>query len=92
MQLVGARSFIRRPFLWQAILQGVISTIIGMFILVTVFYASNNMFDTFEITFSRGSFLILASSLLMLGIFITVLSTWFALNKYLRMSLDDLYS
>ena len=93
MQLVGAKgSFIRRPFLWQAILQGVISTIIGMFILVTVFYASNNMFDTFEITFSRGSFLILASSLLMLGIFITVLSTWFALNKYLRMSLDDLYS
>ena len=93
MQLVGAKgSFIRRPFLWQAILQGVISAIIGMFILVTVFYASNNMFDTFEITFSQGSFLILASSLLTLGIFITVLSTWFALNKYLRMSLDDLYS
>ena len=93
MQLVGAKgSFIRRPFLWQAILQGIISAIIGMFILVTVFYASNNMFDTFEITFSQGSFLILALSLLILGIFITVLSTWFALNKYLRMSLDDLYS
>lgn len=93
MQLVGAKgSFIRRPFLFQAILQGVISAIIGMFILVTVFYASNNMFDTFEITFSQGSFLILALSLLILGIFITVLSTWFALNKYLRMSLDDLYS
>ena len=93
MQLVGAKgSFIRRPFLWQAILQGVISAIIGMFILVTVFYASNNMFDTFEITFSQGSFVVLALSLLTLGIFITVLSTWFALNKYLRMSLDDLYS
>ena len=93
MQLVGAKgSFIRRPFLLQAILQGLISAIIGMFILVTVFYASNNMFDTFEITFSQESFIVLASSLLMLGIFITVLSTWFALNKYLRMSLDDLYS
>ncbi|MDB3905268.1 permease-like cell division protein FtsX [Crocinitomicaceae bacterium] len=93
MQLVGAKgSFIRQPFLLQAILQGVISAIIGMFILVSVFYASNNVFDTFEITFSQGSFIILASSLLGLGIFITVLSTWFALNKYLRMSLDDLYS
>ena len=93
MQLVGAKgSFIRQPFLLQAVLQGVISAIIGMFILVSVFYASNNVFDTFEITFSQGSFIILASSLLGLGIFITVLSTWFALNKYLRMSLDDLYS
>ena len=93
MQLVGAKgSFIRQPFLLQAILQGVISAIIGMFILVSVFYASNNVFDTFEITFSQSSFIILASSLLGLGIFITVLSTWFALNKYLRMSLDDLYS
>lgn len=93
MQLVGAKgSFIRQPFLLQAVLQGVISAIIGMFILVSVFYASNNVFDTFEITFSQGSFIILASSLLGLGIFITVLSTWFALNKYLRMSIDDLYS
>lgn len=93
MQLVGAKgSFIRQPFLLQAVLQGVISAIIGMFILVSVFYASNNVFDTFEITFSQSSFIILASSLLGLGIFITVLSTWFALNKYLRMSLDDLYS
>ena len=93
MQLVGAKgSFIRRPFLIQAILQGVFSAIIGMFILLSVFYASNNVFDTFEITFSQNSFVILASCLLVLGIFITVLSTWFALNKYLRMSLDDLYS
>ncbi len=92
-QLVGAKgSFIRRPFLFQAVLQGVFSSIIGMFILVSVFYASNNVFDTFEITFSQNSFIILASCLLFLGIFITVLSTLFALNKYLRMSLDDLYS
>ena len=93
MQLVGAKSsHIRRPFLLQAILQGVFSAIIGMFILVSVFYASNNIFDTVEITFSQNSFMILTSCLLILGIFITVLSTWFALNKYLRMSLDDLYS
>ena len=60
MQLVGAKgSFIRRPFLLQALLQGVISAIIGMFILVSVFYTSNNVFDTFEITFSENSFIIL---------------------------------
>jgi len=93
MQLVGAKGgFIRRPFLFQAVIQGVISAIFGMFLLVLVFYTSNNIFDTFEITFSQESFVMLAIALLSLGIFMTVLSTWFALNKYLRMSIDDLYS
>lgn len=93
MQLVGAKGgFIRRPFLFQAIIQGVLSAIFGMFLLVVVFYTSNNIFDTFEITFSQESFVMLAIALLSLGIFMTVLSTWFALNKYLRMSIDDLYS
>ena len=93
MQLVGAKGgFIRRPFLLQAVLQGVLSAVFGMFLLVLVFYTSNNIFDTFEITFSQESFIMLALALLSLGIFMTVLSTWFALNKYLRMSTDDLYS
>jgi len=93
MQLVGAKGrFIRRPFLFQAVIQGVLSAIFGMFLLVVVFYASNNIFDTFVITFSQESFVMLAIALLSLGIFMTVLSTWFALNKYLRMSIDDLYS
>jgi cell division transport system permease protein len=78
--------------LFQAVIQGVLSAIFGMFLLVVVFYASNNIFDTFEITFSQESFVMLAIALLSLGIFMTVLSTWFALNKYLRMSIDDLYS
>ena len=93
MQLVGAKgSFIRRPFIVQAIIQGVLSAIFGLFLLVLVFYTSNNIFDTFEITFSRDSFIVLAGTMLTLGIFMTVMSTWFALNKYLRMSIDDLYS
>ena len=93
MQLVGAKgSFIRRPFIVQAIIQGVLSAIFGLFLLVLVFYTSNNIFDTFEISFSRDSFIVLAGSMLTLGIFMTVMSTWFALNKYLRMSIDDLYS
>ena len=93
MQLVGAKgSFIRRPFIVQAIIQGVLSAIFGLFLLVLVFYTSNNIFDTFEISFSRDSFIVLAGSMLTLGIFMTVMSTLFALNKYLRMSIDDLYS
>lgn len=92
MQLVGAKpSYIRKPFLVQAIFQGAVSAIIGLGLLMTLFYALNNTLDAFEISYSLQSFLLLTGSLLIIGIVITLISTWFALNKYLRMKLDDLY-
>lgn len=92
MQLVGATSkYIRRPFLWQAIGMGVVSGIIAMALLFVLFYALNNLIDSIEISYDIQTFLMLLVSLLTLGIIITLISTWFALNKYLRMKLDDLY-
>ena len=92
MQLVGATSrFIRRPFLLQAILQGVVSSVIGMALLMTLFYALDNILKTIEIPFEFMTFLVLFLAMLGIGIIITWISTWFALNKYLRMKLDDLY-
>lgn len=92
MQLVGATSgYIRKPFLLQAVGIGIISGIIGMALLFALFYALNNILDSIEITYDITSFLLLLSSLLTIGIVITLISTWFALNKYLRMKLDDLY-
>ena len=92
MQLVGATgSYIRKPFLWQAVLQGVVSAIIGLALLLTVFYAWNNVLISFEISYTLTTFMLLVFSLISIGIFMTLLSTWLALNKYLRMKLDDLY-
>lgn len=92
MTLVGATSsHIRRPFLIAAIFQGLISAIVSLFILVSVFFALNNVMETIEITFSWQVLLLLSGSLVFLGILITLVSTWFALNKYLRMKLDNLY-
>jgi cell division transport system permease protein len=92
MQLVGATSkFIRRPFLIQSMFQGAVSAIIGMALLMTLFYALNNTLETIEIPFEFSTFIILFASILSLGIIISLISTWFALNKYLRMKLDDLY-
>jgi cell division transport system permease protein len=92
MQLVGAtHRFIRKPFLMQSILQGLISAVIGMGLLVTLFYALNNLLESVEISYNLISFITLFGSLLGIGVIITYISTWFALNKYLRMKLDDLY-
>jgi cell division transport system permease protein len=92
MQLVGATSgFIRKPFLTQAIVQGVVSALVGMALLVSLFYTINNLVDSVEIAFQVQTLLILFTALLVIGIIITLVSTWVALNKYLRMKLDDLY-
>lgn len=92
MQLVGATSmYIRKPFLGQALFQGLLSALIGLALLLTVFYGLNNLLETVQIAYTLESFLILISSLFVIAVFITMISTWFALNKYLRMKLDDLY-
>jgi cell division transport system permease protein len=92
MQLVGATpAYIRRPFLVRSLFNGIISAIIGLALLMTLFFALNNSLDTIEITYSLNSFILLCTSLLSIGVVISVVSTWFALNKYLRMKLDDLY-
>ena len=92
MQFVGAKgSFIRRPFLYQAFLQGIVSAIFGISLLLTLFYIIQNYFEILEISYSLQMFAILCAALIFLGVFITFISTWFALNKYLKMKLDDLY-
>ena len=92
MQLVGAtHAYIRRPFLLQSIFQGFVSAVIGMALLMTLYFALNNVLDTIEISYDLIGLLILFGSILSIGIIITFVSTWFALNKFLRMKLDDLY-
>jgi cell division transport system permease protein len=92
MQLVGAKSsFIRKPFLLNAIFQGIMSTIIGTALLLGVFYALSNYMELITLTYDLETLLLLFGSLLTIGIIISLFSTWFALNKYLRKKLDDLY-
>ena len=92
MQLVGATSrYIRRPFIWQAIGMGVISAVIGMAILLVLVFALENILSTYQISFDLQLFAEIFGLIVVSGIIITMVSTYFALNKYLRMKLDDLY-
>jgi len=62
-----------------------------MAFLMTVFFALNNVLDIIEIDMKLMDVLLLFASLLIIGCLLTIVSTWFALNKYLRAKLDDLY-
>ncbi len=92
MQLVGATGgFIRKPFILHAIFQGFISSLIGLSMAMTVFYALDNTIDTVEFTYNVSSFVLLSCSIFAVGLFLTVFSTWLALNNYLRKKIDALY-
>lgn len=92
MQLVGAtRSFIRKPFLFKSILHGIYGASIAItLVMMTLFWAERQLEDIVQLTDLKLIY-ILCAVLLFIGIIINVISTFFAVNKFLKLKTDDLY-
>ena len=92
MQLVGAtKNFIRRPFLLFAALHGLIAAFIAIIILlVTLMYARKEIPEIIILN-NPTEFGFVFLLLMLIGIFITGLSTWFAVSRYLRLKSYNLY-
>lgn len=96
MQLVGAKNgFIKKPFISNAVFQGFFSGIIAILIFIGASYLVGQ-YDSFfkEIIFSPQNIkvnLILFTGTILLGIFISFISTSFSVNRYLKVSMDKLY-
>ena len=92
MQLVGAtRSFIRRRFVAKGILHGIYGAIIACFMLLALFFSYQVELKDFINFQDSTSLILLVASIFLFGIFITGLSTYFAVNKFLRMKFDQLF-
>lgn len=92
MHLVGATAaFIRRPFLTRAVLLGLIASTVANILLVLLLYAANKQIETLVKLQEPLSIFMLLGLILVLGVLISFMSTYRAINKYLNMSLDDLY-
>ncbi|WP_320168296.1 permease-like cell division protein FtsX [Mangrovibacterium marinum] len=92
MKLVGAtRSYIRRPFVVRTVSYGLLGGLLANFViwaLVLTFYDSlQNFVDTSQIDALGITFVVTLLS----GLIISWLSTYFAVNKYLRMSYNELF-
>lgn len=92
MQLVGAtRWFIQRPFLFRAAGYGILGGIIASILLwLATNYAHQKIADL-KILHREEEFMMLVGGLLVAGIILVVISTLISIQKYLRMSLDELY-
>jgi cell division transport system permease protein len=92
MQLVGAtQSFIRRPFMWKGMLNGVYSALIAYcMLIVLIHFAETQMPDLRQLN-DANTYYLLAGMVLFLGILISAVSTFFALSRYLRLHSDELH-
>jgi len=92
MQLVGAsRGFIRSPFILKAILQGGISALFASALLLILISWLQQQF-TGIVYFKDPVFMIfLIAGIFLVGVLITSLSTFFAVNRQLNAKLDKLY-
>lgn len=92
MQLVGAtKNFIRKPFILVAALHGLIASFIAIIILLGVLYYTQRELPEIVILRNYTEFGMVFIAMVTIGIFITAISTWFAVSRYLRLKIYDLY-
>ena len=95
MRLVGATSwFIRRPFIRTHVLCGLIASLLALMALAAIVYGA--MSKGLVTVMSEGllhpvPLMILVGSVVSLGILIPALAAWYACDRYLGRSVDDLY-
>lgn len=92
MKLVGASwGFIRRPFMNQALLIGVIAAIMAIAVLGGLFYGLYYYEPNIVAVISWRELAITAGAVLLFGIIITAACSYISVNRFLRMSAGELY-
>ncbi len=92
MQLVGATGgFIRRPFLWSGVIQGMYAAFIAIIFLGVILYFSQKELPELVNLQDLSLIITLFCFVMITGVLLTYLSTWFAVKKYLRAKADQLY-
>lgn len=93
MQLVGAtRSFIRAPFIGRAALQGLFAALIAILMLVGGLFFLKGEFSQMFALFPLESLLRVMSIMLVSGIGICCISTYFMVNRLVSYDRDLIYS
>lgn len=92
MQLVGAtQGFIRKPFVTRGIIQGLISGVIANILLILVLFWAQRQIPELNALHDLRLFLSLLALVILTGIFLTWISTYLAVRKYLKIRTDELY-
>ncbi len=92
MQMVGAtKAFIRKPFVTRSIILGVIGSVLAIFALIGVLIYVSTNFPALDIFKDQLLTILVLLGVLVLGILITWIGTYFATQRFLNLRTDDLY-
>ena len=92
MQLVGAKkSFIRKPFIINNMLLGLISSLISLSALSYLIFEVDRQFPELNIFNQTNELVFIYSTVIMFGIIISGLSTFFATQRYLNLKTNANY-
>ena len=92
MKLVGATpGFIRRPFMIYNMVSGLFAAILAILMLMGALYYLQQELSGFIDLLNTDALLLVFAAVLILGIMLSLIATFFAVNKYLRMGVDKLY-
>jgi cell division transport system permease protein len=92
MQMVGAtRNFIARPLTMRAVLNGAIAALVAIGLIYGLMLLSEYFLPYLRDLRDNSKVVVLFGFLILLGISITLFSTYRSVVKYLKMKLDELY-
>jgi cell division transport system permease protein len=89
---VGASwGFIRRPFIRQGLLVGVLASVLAIAVLAGCVYALYTYEPNIQNIITWVELAITAGAVLLFGILITVICSWISVGKFLRMTAGEMY-
>ncbi len=92
MKLVGASwGFIRRPFIKQAIVLGIVAAIIALIVLAAGLYFLFRFDPEVKEVLTWQVMAITGIAVLLAGVIITTICSWLSVNKFLKMKAGELY-
>ncbi|MBZ9652370.1 cell division protein FtsX [Psychroflexus montanilacus] len=92
MQMVGAtKRFIRRPFILKSVKLGIIGSSISLIGMAVVLYYLDKSFPELNLISDEILLAAIFAGVLVLGILISWLSTFFATQRFLNLKTDELY-
>jgi cell division transport system permease protein len=92
MQMVGAtKSFIRKPFIQRSVYLGLIGSALAILALIGVLIYIETTFPNLGILEDKLAIAIVLVGVVVLGVMISWLSTYFATQRFLNLRTDDLY-
>jgi len=93
MKLVGATPwFIRRPYITSSMLNGFAASMISILLLSGVVYFVHYEFGMPGSIIQPLTAVIVCSIVILLGVTLTAISSFFSVGRYLKMNINDMYS